>query len=127
MQVKLNTDRNIEGHDALATHVSDVVEGALGSLGDSVTRVEVHLSDENGAKKDLKKGQGDKRCLMEARLQNHSPLAVTAHADTVHQAVAAAADKLARSLEKTLGRLYDHKRRHDTPELDTPELDTPPE
>jgi ribosome-associated translation inhibitor RaiA len=50
-------------------------------------------------------------------------LAVTAHADTVHQAVDAAAEKLARLVESTLGRLHDHKHRHDA--LTAPEETSP--
>ena len=108
MQVRINTDRNIEGHEAMAAHVTGVVNDALGHLSEHITRVEVHLSDENGA--DLKSGQNDKRCMMEARLEGHPPLAVTAHADTLHQSIDSAADKLVRLIESTLGRLNDHKR-----------------
>lgn len=111
MQIQVNTDHNIEGHEALAAHVTGVVDDALSQLSERITRVEVHLSDENGAK--LKGGPGDKRCMMEARLEGSHPLAVTAHADSVHQAVAGAADKLARLVESTLGRLHDHKHRRD--------------
>ncbi len=115
MQVQINTDRNIEGHEALADHVRNVVEGALDQLSDHITRVEVHLSDENGPTKDRKNGLNDKRCMMEARLEGVHPLAVTAHADTVHQAVDGAAEKLARLVESTLGRRHDHKHRRDEP------------
>src|SRR5664280_3625391 len=62
MQVQINTGHNIEGHEALSAHVSDVVKNALVRLGDHITRVEVHLSDENGDKS----GPNDKRCVMEA-------------------------------------------------------------
>ena len=129
MQIQLNTDHNIEGHEAMVAHVSSVVEIALSQLSDHITRVEVHLSDENGTTKDHKsgqneKGKNDKRCMMEARLESYHPLAVTAHADTVHQAIDDAADKLARLVESTLGRLHDHKHRRDA--LTQPE-ETPPE
>lgn len=111
MQVQINTDRNIEGHEGLTVHVRGVVEDVLGYLGEQITRVEVHIADENGKTKEQKNGVDDKRCMMEARLQNHPPLAVTAHAASVHQAVDAAADKLLRSVESKLGRLYDSKLR----------------
>ena len=51
MQIKINTDRNIEGHEALVAQVSGVVESALSRISDHITRVEVHLSDENSNKK----------------------------------------------------------------------------
>ncbi len=124
MQIQINTDHNIEGHEALADHVSSVVESALSQLSEHITRVEVHLSDENGTTKDHKNGLNDKRCMMEARLESYHPLAVTAHANTVHQAVDGAADKLARLVESTLGRLHDHKHHRDA--LTQPE-ETPPE
>lgn len=124
MQIQINTDHHIAGHEALAAHVRSIVEHALSHLTDHLTRVEVHLSDENGPAKSHKTGQSDKRCLLEARLANYQPLAVTAHAATVHQSVDAAADKLARMIESTLGRLHDHKHRHDA---ETPSEEAPPE
>lgn len=124
MQIQLNTDRNIEGHEALATHVSSVVQDALSQFSDHITRVEVHLSDENGVTKDRKSGQDDKRCMMEARLERFHPVAVTAYAASVHQAVDGAADKLARMIESTLGRLHGHKHRRDAL---TPDDETPPD
>ena len=69
MQIQINTDHNIEGHEALAAQVSSVVEGALSLVSDHITRVEVHLSDENSTKG----GQHDKRCLMEAASKAASP------------------------------------------------------
>ncbi|MGK2940932.1 MAG: hypothetical protein ACSLFJ_04550 [Immundisolibacter sp.] len=48
MQIQINTDHNIEGHEALAAHVSGVVQSALGRFSDQVTRVEVHLASEVG-------------------------------------------------------------------------------
>ncbi|HSD36641.1 MAG TPA: HPF/RaiA family ribosome-associated protein [Rhodocyclaceae bacterium] len=105
MQIQVNTDSNIEGRDALQTHVSNVVKHAVEHVRTHVTRVEVHLSDENGSKG----GANDKRCVMEARLEHQKPIAVTHHAESLHQAIAGAAQKLARLLDSTLSRLHDHK------------------
>lgn len=120
MQIQINTDHSIEGHQALAEHLRDIVGKALSQLADHITRVEVHLSDEDGSARN--RGQNAKRCLIEARLEGYRPLAATAHAATVHQSVADAADKLARIVESTLGRLHDHKHRRDalTPADETP-------
>ena len=118
MQILLNTDRNIEGHEALATRVSDEVESALERFSDRITRVEVHLSDENS---DKKGGNDDMRCVMEARLEGRQPVAVTHHAATLDQAIDGAADKLASLIESTLGRLRDQKRVRTDPT--PPELD----
>ena len=100
MQIQINTDHNIEGHEALAAQVSEVVESALSLVSDHITRVEVHLSDENGDKR----GQNDKRCMMEARMEGRQPVAVTHQSATLVQAVDGAADKLTRLIESTLGR-----------------------
>lgn len=104
MHIQVNTDRNIEGREELARRVKAIVEDALRRYSDRITRVEVHLSDENSDKG----GEDDKRCMIEARLEGRSPTAVTHHAATVDQAVDGAADKLQRALERTLGRLRDH-------------------
>lgn len=100
MKVQINTDRNIEGDQSFAAHVTTVVEGALSRFSDRITRVEVHLSDENSAKG----GDDDKRCMMEARLEGLQPTAVTHQAATPDQAVAGAATKLKRSIESALAR-----------------------
>ena len=105
MQIQVNTDHNIEGHEKLVAQVEATVIDSLSHFSAHITRVEVHLSDENGGKN----GQHDKRCMIEARLEGRRPTAVTCDAATVTQAVDGAADKLKSSLESTLGRLH-HKR-----------------
>ncbi len=117
MQIQINTDHNIEGREALASHVSGVVESAVGRFSDHVTRVEVHLTDEAGHKS----GQNDKRCVMEARLQSRQPIAVTHYAASVHQAVDGAADKLTRLVESTVGRLRDQESRAAAPSHQEPQ------
>lgn len=105
MQIQVNTDKNIEGREELVAQVEAAVAKALSHVSTHVTRVEVHLSDENGDKG----GHDDKRCMMEARLEGRPPTAVTCEAATVADAVAGAADKLKHSLERTLERLHEHR------------------
>ncbi|MDD2321772.1 MAG: HPF/RaiA family ribosome-associated protein, partial [Geobacteraceae bacterium] len=105
MKIQINTDSNIEGNEALAAHVRSTVAGVLDRISDTITRVEVHLSDESSQKK----SQNDKRCVMEARLEGRQPVAVSDQAATLDQAVAGAADKLARLIEHTFGRLRDQE------------------
>ena len=107
MQVQLNTDRHIEAHDELAQQVEAVIEGTVGRFADRITRVEVHLSDENSHKG----GGNDKRCLLEARLAGLQPIAVSHQAATLPQAIDGAAKKLARAIESTLGQLGSKKGR----------------
>jgi hypothetical protein len=121
MQIQINTDHNIEGHEALAAQVRGVVESALSRISDHITRVEVHLSDESSHKSGEKIRQNDKRCMMEARLEGLQPIAVTHQAATLDQAVDGAAGTLARLIESTLGRLRDQKGRKPNPP--PPEID----
>ena len=111
MQVQINTGHNIEGHESLSAHVSGIVEHALSRISDHITRVEVHLSDENGDKN----SPNDKRCVMEARLEGRQPVAATHQAATLDQAVEGAAHKLTRLIESTLGRLHDQASRRTDP------------
>ena len=111
MQIQVNTDHTVEGHEALADQIRDVVETALNRVSDHITRVEVHLADENGDKG----GANDKRCMMEARLEGRQPIAVTQHSATLEQAVDGAADKLVRLIESTLGRRHDRESRRTDP------------
>ena len=111
MQIQINTDHNIEGREALSAHIRDVVERALGHESGHITRVEVHVADENGPKT----GPNEMRCAMEARLAHHQPIAVTHDAATLHQAVDGAAEKLARLVAHTLGRLRDERRHRTDP------------
>jgi ribosome-associated translation inhibitor RaiA len=103
MQIQVNSDSNIEGREKLAAHVRGVVQSALSRFSDRITRVEVHLSDQNADKS----GQDDKRCMIEARLRGRQPTAVTHTAATLDQAIDGAADRIQRSIESDLGRLQD--------------------
>ena len=114
MQIQINTDHNIEGHEALAARVSGVIENALSRFSDHITRVEVHLSDENSNKKD---GYNNMRCMIEARLEGFSPIAVTDQATTLDEAVDGAAVKVANLIESTLGRQHDQELRRTDPPL----------
>jgi ribosome-associated translation inhibitor RaiA len=105
MQIQINTDNNVKGREKLATYVRGVVEGAVSRFNERITRVEVHLGDENGDKT----GTEDKRCVMEVRVESRHPIAVTHHAATLGAAVDGAAGKLRRSLEHDLHRLREHR------------------
>jgi len=121
MQIQINTDHNIEGREALSRHIREVVERALNHESAHITRVEIHLADENGPKN----GSKGMRCTMEARLEHHQPIAVMFDAATVHEAVDGAADKLARLVAHTLGRLRDERRHRTDPPLVEPGAPVP--
>lgn len=102
MLIQIETDSNIEGDDTLTEQVEAVVRNTLDRLSEQITRVSIHLSDENS---DKKAGAEDKRCLLEARLAGLQPISVSHQAATLEQAVDGAVQKLKRSLDSTLGRL----------------------
>jgi ribosome-associated translation inhibitor RaiA len=104
MLVQVNTDSNIGGASALAERVEAVIRDHLDRHSQKITRVEVHLRDENS---DKKFGARDMRCLVEARLAGLQPVSVSHRAASLEQAIEGAAEKLRRSLDKSLGRLAD--------------------
>ena len=112
MKIQINTDNNITGLESLAEQAEAIISGTLGHLASHVTRIEVHLSDENGEKT----AGRDKRCMMEARVEGRRPVAVTDESDNLDEAITGATDKLKSSLESTLGKLTDSSRtRHREP------------
>lgn len=101
MHIEVSTDSHIHGREALVTRIHATVEAALGRYRGKISRVEVHLRDENGPKT----GADDIRCAMEARIEGRGPTAVTHNANEIDDAVAGAAQKLQRVIEHTLGRI----------------------
>jgi ribosome-associated translation inhibitor RaiA len=104
MTVQINTDKNVEGHDRLKVYIAEELGSALARFEDKVTRVEVHLGDENGGKA----GVNDKRCLIEARPVNTQPVAVSHYADTTEKAFHGALDKI----KKVLSTSFEKQKTH---------------
>ncbi|MDO9358275.1 MAG: HPF/RaiA family ribosome-associated protein [Polaromonas sp.] len=107
MQIQLNTSNGIENKEGLDRWADTELRQQLARFANDVTRVEVHLSDENHAAG----GEKDKRCLIEARMAHLQPIAVTHHADGVDEAFRGAADKLKRALDSALGKQNKHRDR----------------
>jgi ribosome-associated translation inhibitor RaiA len=107
MHVEINTDNHIEANDDLFRQVEAEVDGAVSRFGDQIIRVIVQLNDTNAHKA----GDHDKRCLMEARIAGHQPVAVSHEAATLEGAISATAEKLERSLDHILGKLGHKKGR----------------
>ena len=100
MTIQFNTDKNIKGSQEKASEFIKFLTSDLGRFSDHITRLEVHLSDENGHKD----GQNDIRCVIEARMEGRQPLAVTNEANTDSLAVKGASEKLKSALETIVGR-----------------------
>lgn len=101
MIIQFNTDNNIAGSERQNAYFSTTISEALSRFSNHITRLEVHITDENGHKE----GKDDQRCMIEARLEGMQPIAVTNHADTIEHAVRGAVDKLKASLDTAIGRL----------------------
>jgi ribosome-associated translation inhibitor RaiA len=105
MQILINTDKNISGNEAMTQHTKDILERILSHFSSQITRLEVHLSDENSASKF---GVVDKRCVLEARLAGRKPTSVSDVAFTIDQVVTSVAHKMSALLESELGKLGKH-------------------
>lgn len=100
MTIQFNTGNHITGGEAHSAPLIALISDGLDRFSDQITRLEVHLSDEDGNRD----GRNDKRCMIEARLEGMQPIAVTSHANNDEQAVQGAIDKLVTSLETIIGR-----------------------
>lgn len=105
VQIQIRTDNNINVNDSRATELKGIVTHAMRHCSNHITRIEMHLSDVNGAKA----GDNDKSCVMEVRLQHKKPIAATEESNTVSESVKGAADKLARMVKSTLERAADKR------------------
>jgi hypothetical protein len=103
MFIQVNTDNHIHGSEALAEDVRATVESSLQYLAGRLSRVEVHIRDENSHKG----GDRDIHCTMEGRVEGHQPTAVTHAAAALDDAVDGAAEKLKHALETLFGKLED--------------------
>ncbi|MDI2593860.1 HPF/RaiA family ribosome-associated protein [Pseudomonas sp. N3-W] len=101
MQIQVNSDNHIQSSIRLEEWVRTTIESTLERYEEDLTRVEVHLRDENGDKP----GPHDKRCQLEARPKGHQPISVTHKAETLEQAIDGAATKLEHALEHLFGKL----------------------
>lgn len=104
MKIQFNTDKNASVSEELRDSLTVLISEPLKRFDNQITRLEVHLSDEDGSKN----GKDDKRCLLEARLEGMQPVAVTDQADTYEKAVKGAVDKMKTSLGTMLGRMRNY-------------------
>jgi hypothetical protein len=107
MQVRVNTSNGIENKETLDRWADEFLNDSLARFKQEISRIEVQLSDENCGKK----GAADRRCMLEARLNGHDPLAVNHHGETQDEAIRGATQKLIKLLEHTLGKLDRHQHR----------------
>lgn len=104
MQVQINHDNQVRISSDTAARLSRAVEDALAQFSDRITRVEMHLGDVNAGKG----GDGDKRCMLEARIVNLQPIAVTHCAGSLQLAIDGALERLDHALRHAIGKLETH-------------------
>ena len=105
MQIQFHTDKSTDVSDGLLRRVETELDAAVARYSDQITRVDIHLSDENAARS----GGLDKRCMLEARPAGQQPVAVTHHAASPYEACSGAIHKLAALLDSRYGR-SDHRK-----------------
>ena len=108
MDVQINTSNNVDGREALTQQVEETVRTRLSRFSERLTRVEVHIHDENGDRNAVH----DKRCVIEARPAGHEPISVTDQAGSIDQATAGALGKMTTVLERTFGKTAVRKGGH---------------
>ncbi len=105
MQIQVSTDNTIHGDQ----RVIEVAEGAvaqdLGHLSERLTRVEVHLKDQNADKH----GPEHIRCTMEARPRGLGPISSHHDAADISAALKGAAKKLRGRLSAEFERRDPHR------------------
>lgn len=101
MQIQFNTDKNIEGEERLEEFMTEKIKKSFDRFSEWVTRIEVHLSDQNGHKS----GADDMQCMLEARIKGQQPIAVSSKSDIKEKAINDAISKMKAALDTKVGKL----------------------
>ena len=105
MQVQFNSDSSVMGTENVAERIEAQVRSKLSRFEDRLSRIEIHVRDENGPKH----GANDKACTIEARPRGGRAIGVTEHAAKVDDAARLAASTLDERLTRHFGRDTRHK------------------
>lgn len=105
MQIQVNTDNFIHGDERVIEVAEDAVNAALGNFEDRLTRIEVHLKDQNADKH----GPDHIRCTIEARPRGRGPIAAHDDAADIQGALKGAAKKLRQRLGREFEKLDPHR------------------
>ena len=101
MLTQLHADPQIEHHAAMAQHLDALVKTTLARFGGRITRVEAHLSDENGA---TRATGDDIHCTLQAHLVGLETVVVKGLGDNPHQAIDDSMHKLKRAVGTALAK-----------------------
>jgi ribosome-associated translation inhibitor RaiA len=92
---------DVKHSQAIESWAEERVRAQLGHLTEKLTRVEIHLRDDNSASKS---SPDDKRCVMEGRIAGRRPLAVDHAGADLYKVIDQAAGKLSRAVKNDLER-----------------------
>lgn len=101
MKIQFNTDKNIQGTESLEAFVSENINKRLNRFADKITRVEVHLSDQNAHKT----GADDIQCKLETRIEGLQPILATGKSNSKEKALFDAIDKMEAALNTVVGKM----------------------
>lgn len=101
MTIQINTDKTINGDEKMQDYFSSKIKQSLKWYQSHITRIEVHLKDEN-ANKD---GLNAVSCLLEARLEGRQPIVASNQADNIELALTGAITKIEIVIETIIGRI----------------------
>jgi ribosome-associated translation inhibitor RaiA len=97
MLIQVHTDNHIQGSEKLTNYVQAVMQDSLARFAERVTRVEVHLHDNNSH---AKSSDDDKHCGIEVRIAGLDPLNVSHQAGAIDLAIDGATNKLVTLLDR---------------------------
>lgn len=117
MQIQVHSDNRIENSSKMVEWANGAVASKLQRFDEELTRVTVHINDENG----VKAGAQDKRCQIEARARGLAPISVTHKSDSVRLSVEGALDKLHAALTSQLGKLRNKRPASTAPAVADPD------
>lgn len=101
MIVQLNTDNNILGTETFKKNLTEKINHELDHFTDNITRIEVHLSDQNADKS----GPNDIQCKIESRIEGRQPVIVTSKSDSKEKAIDDAINKMKATLRTVFGKM----------------------
>jgi ribosomal subunit interface protein len=102
--MKIHIRSNVPLSDAITEHIDRKLDLALRHVPERVTRVTVHIADENGPKGGL-----DKRCRIVVGLGGLDPIVVQDRGDDVYAVVSRAAAKVDEQVSRVTA--WEHRRR----------------
>jgi hypothetical protein len=101
MDIQVRTDYHVKGDEGLTAFVQDEVGAGLEPYRTRIGSVQVHLSEESGARK----GPHDLVCMIEVRPNGHEPVVIRRHAATKDEVIRAAVAATRGTLERLFSRL----------------------